>query len=71
VRLGVLCGLARTIYIRCVYGDFGREVTKFTVVYGVYIRFWPTLRILVTSMLVARVGKPYGGLANRMEFTML
>ena len=22
---------------------FGREITKFTVIYGVYIRFWPTL----------------------------
>jgi hypothetical protein len=38
-------GLARTIYIRCVYGIFGREITKYTVIYGVYIRFWPTLRI--------------------------
>ena len=36
-------GLARTIYIRCIYGTFGREITKYTVIYGVYIRFWPTL----------------------------
>jgi len=36
--------LARTIYIRCVYGIFGREITIYTVIYGVYIRFWPTLR---------------------------
>jgi hypothetical protein len=36
-------GLARTIYIRCIYGIFGREMTKYTVIYGVYIRFWPTL----------------------------
>ena len=35
--------LARTIYIRCLYGNFGREITKYTVIYGVYIRFWPTL----------------------------
>jgi hypothetical protein len=40
-------GLARTIYIRCIYGVFGREITKYTVVYGVYIRFWPTLYILL------------------------
>ena len=33
-------------YIRCIYGIFGREVTKYTVTYGVYIRFWPTLRIM-------------------------
>ena len=38
-------GLARTIYIRCVYGIFGRETTKYTVIYGVYIQFRPTLRI--------------------------
>ena len=35
--------MARTIYIRCIYGIFGREITKYTVIYGVYIRFWPTL----------------------------
>jgi len=28
-------GLARTIYIRCIYGIFGREITKYTVIYGV------------------------------------
>jgi len=43
-RYGVQTGLARTIYIRCIYGIFGREITKYTVIYGVYIRFWPTLR---------------------------
>jgi hypothetical protein len=36
-------GLARAIYIRCVYGIFGRKITKYTVIYGVYIQFWPTL----------------------------
>jgi hypothetical protein len=25
------------------YGIFGREITKYTVIYGVYIQFWPTL----------------------------
>jgi hypothetical protein len=25
------------------YGNFGREITKYTVIYGAYIRFWPTL----------------------------
>ena len=38
-------GLASTLYIRCVYGVFGREMTKYTVIYGAYIRFWPTLCI--------------------------
>ena len=39
--------MARTIYLRCIYGIFGREIFKFiifeNVIYGVYIRFWPTL----------------------------
>jgi len=29
---GTLLGLARTKYIRCVYGIFGREITKYTVI---------------------------------------
>jgi hypothetical protein len=41
----VLLGLARTIYIRYIYGTFGKE-TKDTVIYGVYIRFWPTLHVM-------------------------
>jgi len=41
----VYVGLARTIYIWFTYGNFGREITKYTVIYGVYIRFWPTLCI--------------------------
>jgi len=38
-------GLDRTIYIRCIYGIFVREITKYMVIYGVYTRFWPTLTI--------------------------
>jgi hypothetical protein len=30
-------GLARTIFIRCIYGIQGREITKYTVIYGAYI----------------------------------
>jgi hypothetical protein len=41
----LLLGLARTIYIWCIYGIFGRELTKYTVIYGVYIQFWPTLYV--------------------------
>jgi len=40
---GIYKGLARTVYIRCTYVFFGRETIKYTVIYGVYIRFWPTL----------------------------
>ena len=42
---GFYLGLARAIYIRCMYGAFGRKINKFTVIYGAYIRFWPTLVI--------------------------
>jgi hypothetical protein len=37
-------GLAKSIHIRCIYDNFGREITKHTVIYGVYVRFWPTLQ---------------------------
>ena len=39
---GTYLGLARTVYIRCIHGIHGREISKYTVIYGVYIRFWPT-----------------------------
>jgi len=39
----IYIGLAKTIYIRCTYGIFGLEITKYTVYIYVYIRFWPTL----------------------------
>ena len=32
------------------YGIFCRNVTKYTVIYGVYIRFWPTLQICYTLL---------------------
>ena len=35
--------LANPRYIRCTHGIFGRGITRYTVIYGVYIRFWPTL----------------------------
>ena len=55
-------GLARTIYIRFAYGILYREITIYTIIYGVYIRFWPTLPIcqriqinMSTEMLVVQV----------------
>jgi len=47
-KMALSVGLARTIYIRCIYGVFGREITKYTVIYIAYIRFWPTLLIKCT-----------------------
>ena len=38
-------GLARTIYKRCTYSVFGRELTRYTVIHGENIRSWPTLPI--------------------------
>ena len=35
--------MARTIYVQCINGIFGRDLTKYTVIYGVHVRFWPTL----------------------------
>jgi hypothetical protein len=32
--------------MRCIYSVFGRETTEDTVIYGVCIRFWPTLCML-------------------------
>ena len=44
----VCIGLARTIHIRCTYGISCRDFIKYTVIYGVYIRFWPTLHFTQT-----------------------
>jgi hypothetical protein len=44
-------GLAKTINIRCIYGIFGGEITKYTVMYGVYIRSWLTLSRIHTYSL--------------------
>jgi hypothetical protein len=35
--------LETLIYVWCIYGNFGREINKYTVIYGAYIWFWPTL----------------------------
>ena len=31
------------MYVRCMYGVIGRKITKYKVIYGVHIRFWPPL----------------------------
>jgi len=33
IYIYVYIGLARTIYIRCIYGIFGREITKYKYIY--------------------------------------
>jgi hypothetical protein len=32
----VFLGVAKAIYIRCIYGILCREITKYTVIYGAY-----------------------------------
>jgi len=34
---------------------FGREIAKYTVIYGVHIRFWPTLHILQATLHPSRL----------------
>jgi hypothetical protein len=48
VDLCICVGLDRTLYIPCIYGIFGREITKYTIICGAYIRFWPTLYVCCT-----------------------
>ena len=55
-------GLARTIYIRCIYGIFSRRFFKYTVIYGVYIRFWPTLLVTKIILNVSEVVLPLSAL---------
>jgi len=37
-------------YICCIHGIYGREITNCTVIYGVYMRFWPTLYMLAVLL---------------------
>ena len=41
------------IYIRCIYDIFGRKITIYTSIYGVYIRFWPILLVIDKEQLYA------------------
>jgi hypothetical protein len=46
IAIHTYLGLARTIYIRCIHGIFGREISKYTVIKSVCIRLWPALHML-------------------------
>jgi len=45
------------IGIYSVYTIFGREITIHTVIYGVYIRFWPAQSMYLTGRAMLQ-GKP-------------
>jgi len=47
-----------TVYIRC---SFGREITKYTVIYGAHIRFWPTLEKHLALSSIVKTSKKKGG----------
>ena len=51
ISVHMYVGLARTINIRCIYGMLGRDITKYTVICGVHIRFWPSLCICIATSL--------------------
>lgn len=40
---GTCLGVTRTINIEFIYRVFGREITRYTVIFVVYIRFWPRM----------------------------
>jgi len=59
------------MYIRCIYSIFGREITEYAVIYGVYIRFWPTLLILLSTIfpqLLASISNCKDKLKNALLF---
>jgi len=63
--LGKCVELARIIYIRCVYGNFCREIAKCTVIYGVYIQLFPTLHVCACGF--ACVGESLWTAASVLE----
>ena len=40
---------ARCIPIR-LYGNFGRGITEYMIIYGVHIQFWPTLEMMFSQL---------------------
>jgi hypothetical protein len=47
------------IHIWCNYGILGREITKDTVIYGVYIRSWPTLHMALKKSQQITTAQPF------------
>jgi hypothetical protein len=41
------------------YGSFGRETTKYTVIYDLFIHFWPTLLYSFLSLILAIRLQPF------------
>jgi len=45
----LMCRVGQNHIFTVCIGIFGREITKYTVIYGAYIRFWPTLLMCACS----------------------
>jgi len=52
----VCVGLARTIFIRFMHGIFGRETTKYTVIYSVYVYSYGQPDVCVCGCMYMCVG---------------
>jgi type IV secretory pathway VirB3-like protein len=63
---GVKVGLTRAIYVGCTYSIFGREIVIFTVIYGVYIRFWLTLCVCIIEMTAIQVVSKHCTLRSKL-----
>ena len=66
-----VAGLAITIYMRCIYGIFGREITKYTVINGVHMVFLagksPNVRSL--TVYIYGYGQPYACDIHALSFS--
>jgi hypothetical protein len=52
----IICRVGQNhIYIRLIYGNLCRDCIKYTGIYGVCIRFWPTLNMREAARLHAMV----------------
>jgi len=60
------------IYGVYTYGIFGREIAKYIVIYGVYIRFWPTPTILPYTIYMVYTHTVFlaGKLPNIQSYTV-
>jgi len=57
-------------HIQSIYGIRGRKTTKYTVMYGVYIRFWQPYRYTVTSNTPTSV-QQYSSAVTHMAHTLI
>ena len=59
--------MVKTIRVRCIYSIVGRDITKYTVMYGIYIRFW--LALLIFRKCSRGLRKYHGGMQHTHTHT--